>query len=82
MKLGIRSKYCEISQLILLKKIINVSGIGWDLIALKTEVDKLGIKNLVSVTSVLNHSKMETDNLDVDKLKTYCGLKSNTWCSQ
>ena len=39
-------------------------------IALKAEVDKLGINKLVNVTTSLNNLKTKLDNLDVDKLKS------------
>ena len=41
-----------------------------DFIALKTEVDKLDIKKLVSVPASLNKLKTKVDDLDVGKLKT------------
>ena len=41
-----------------------------DFIALKAEVDKLDINNLVNVPSSLNNLKTKLDDLDVGKLKT------------
>ena len=41
-----------------------------DFIALKAEVDKLDIKELVNVTTSLNNLKRKVDDLDVGKLKT------------
>ena len=41
-----------------------------DFIALKTEVDKLDINNLVNVLTSLNSSKTKVDDLDLGKLKT------------
>ena len=41
---------------------------GVDIIALKAEVDKLDIKNLVSVVTGLNDLKTKANELDVDKL--------------
>ena len=41
-----------------------------DLIASKPEVDKLGIKKLVNVSTSLDNFKIKVDDLDVGKLKT------------
>ena len=41
-----------------------------DFIALKVEVDKLDINELVNVPSGLNNLKTKVDNLDVGELKT------------
>ena len=41
-----------------------------DFIALKAEVDKLGINKLVNVSTSLNNLKAKVAGLDVDKLKT------------
>ena len=38
--------------------------------ALKAEVDKLDINNLVNVPTSLNNLKTKVDDLDVDMLKT------------
>ena len=39
-------------------------------IALKAEVDKLGINKLTNVPTSLNNLKTKVDDIDVDKLKT------------
>ena len=41
-----------------------------DFIALIAEVDRLNIKKLVNVSTILNNSKTKVDGLDVGKLKT------------
>ena len=41
-----------------------------DFIALKAEVDKLGIAKLVNVPTALNNLKTKVDDLEVGKLKT------------
>ena len=41
-----------------------------DFIALKVEVDKLDIANMVNVSTSLNNLKTKVDDLDVSKLKT------------
>ena len=41
-----------------------------DFIALKVEVDKLGINKLVTVRNSLNNLKTKVNDLDVGKLKT------------
>ena len=40
-------------------------------VALKSEVDKLGINKLINVPSSLNSLKTKVDDLDADKLKTF-----------
>ena len=42
-----------------------------DFIALKDEVDKLGINKLVNVPNGLNDLKTNLDKLNVNKLKTF-----------
>ena len=41
-----------------------------DFIALIAEVDRLNVKKLVNVSTILNNSKTKVDGLDVGKLKT------------
>ena len=41
-----------------------------DFIALKAEVDKLGINKFVNVPTSFNNLKAKVDDLEVDKLKT------------
>ena len=54
-----------------------------DFIALKTEVDKLGINKLVNVLTSLNNLKTKVDDLHVGKLKTVpVDLKKSKWCSR
>ena len=44
---------------------------------MKSEVDKLGINNLINVSASLNNLEMQVDNLHVVKLKTvHVDLKS------
>ena len=44
---------------------------------MKSEVDKLGINNLINVSASLNNLEMQVDNLHVGKLKTvHVDLKS------
>ena len=45
-------------------------GAKKDFIALKDEVDKLGINQLTNVSTSLNNLKRKVDHLDVGKLKT------------
>ena len=40
------------------------------LIALKTEIDKLDIKKFANIQSMLNNLLTKVDDLDVDKLET------------
>ena len=54
-----------------------------DLIALKAEVDKLGINKLFDVPTSLNNLKTTVDDLHVGKLKTTpIDLKKNYCCSE
>ena len=60
----------------LLNKIDHATGVDTsdlaaekDFIALKAEVDKLGINKVVNVPTSLNNLKTKVDDLDVGKLK-------------
>ena len=61
----------------LLKKLDHTTGVDTSdfatkkhYIALKAEIDKLGINKLVDFPSSLNNLKTKADDLDVGKLKT------------
>ena len=42
-------------------------GLKWNLASLKTEIDKLNIEKLKSLTNNLSNSKNKVDKLDIDK---------------
>ena len=52
------------------------------LIALKTETDKLDIKKFANVQSMLNNLLTKVDDLDVDKLETVPADLKNEWYSE
>ena len=64
-------------KIMILKKIEHVPGVDTSnltakkgFIALKAEVDKLGINKLVNVPTSLNNLKIKVDDLDVGQSRT------------
>ena len=73
----IRDKIKDLSNFAAKKELDHATGVDAfdlatkkDFVALKAEVDKLGIKKLVNVPSGLNNLKTEVNDLDVGKLNT------------
>ena len=52
-----------------------------DFIALKTEVDKLDINNIVNVSNKLNNLTTKKDELDIGKLRAV-PVDKVKWCSR
>ena len=55
----------------MLEKLIHLTYLLKDFIALKAEVDKLAINKLTNVPNSLINLKTKVDNLDVGKIKTF-----------
>ena len=72
-----RKVVLDLSNYTTIKELENVTGVYTsnlsaksDFIALRAEVDKLRINELVNVPTGLNDLKTKVDDLDVSKLKT------------